>query len=150
MLTSLTEYAKLHGKSGDTIRRIAERGAFQSAHKIGRNWVVDSEEEYPVRKRAPKNGTRTVNASIVSLFSGCGGMDLGFIGGFSFLGTNYPKTGFEVIWANDISSAACNTYRMNIGNHISCADFNLNSPDKLAHTTIEALKYHDHSKTIAL
>ena len=124
MLTSLAEYAKMHGKSGDTVRRIAERGAFYSAQKIGRNWVVDSDEEYPVRKRAPKYGAETVHASVVSLFSGCGGMDLGFIGGFDFLGTNYPRTGFEVVWANDVSSAACETYRHNIGDHIIWADFN--------------------------
>ncbi|MCZ2128532.1 MAG: DNA cytosine methyltransferase [Anaerolineales bacterium] len=56
--------------------------------------------------------------SVVSLFSGCGGMDLGFGGGFQFLGKNYPKTPFEIIWANDLNSAACRTYRKNIGDHI--------------------------------
>jgi len=56
--------------------------------------------------------------SIVSLFSGCGGMDLGFIGGFDFLGKHYDKTLFDIIWANDINQAACKTYRYNIGNHI--------------------------------
>ena len=124
MLTSLSEYAKLHGKSSDTIRRIAERGAFYSAQKIGRNWVVDSDEEYPVQKRAKKKGDIARSATIISLFSGCGGMDLGFIGGFDFLGTHYPRTGFEVIWANDVNSAACETYRQNIGDHVVWADFN--------------------------
>ena len=122
MLTSLTEYAKMHGKSGDTVRRIAERGAFYSAHKIGRNWVVDSTEEYPVRKRSKKNNTQNFTATVVSLFSGCGGMDLGFIGGFEFLGTIYPKTGFDIIWANEINPAACKTYKQNIGEHIIHAD----------------------------
>ena len=122
MLTSLTEYARIHGKSGDTVRRIAERGAFYSAQKIGRNWVIDCDEEYPVRKRAPKKGARSACATVVSLFSGCGGMDLGFIGGFDFLGTNYSKTGFEIIWANEINPAACKTYKQNIGNHIINAD----------------------------
>jgi len=56
--------------------------------------------------------------TIVSLFSGCGGMDLGFLGGFEFLGRKYKKTRFEIIWANEINTAACNTYRKNIGNHI--------------------------------
>ena len=56
--------------------------------------------------------------SVVSLFSGCGGLDLGFTGGFEFLGKNYPKTGFEVIWANEISPAACKTYRENLGHYI--------------------------------
>jgi DNA (cytosine-5)-methyltransferase 1 len=123
MLTSLAEYAKMHGKSGDTVRRIAERGIFYSAQKIGRNWVVDSDEAYPLRKRAHKNGDHPIHASVVSLFSGCGGMDLGFIGGFDFLGTYYSRTGFEVVWANEINAAACETYRQNIGGHIICADF---------------------------
>jgi len=56
--------------------------------------------------------------TIVSLFSGCGGMDLGFLGGFEFLGKKYKKNQFEIIWANEINTTACNTYRKNIGNHI--------------------------------
>lgn len=59
---------------------------------------------------------------IVSLFSGCGGMDLGFTGGFSFLGETYAKTPFEIIWANDFNQAACKTYAQNIGDHIRCGD----------------------------
>ncbi len=54
----------------------------------------------------------------ISLFSGCGGMDLGFVGGFDFLGREYQNTGFKIIWANEISSAACKTYRRNLGDHI--------------------------------
>ena len=42
------------------------------------------------------------NFSIVSLFSGCGGMDLGF-----------EKEGFDVVWANDNFEAACKTYEKN-------------------------------------
>jgi len=45
---------------------------------------------------------------LVSLFSGCGGLDLGFI-----------NAGFEVIWANDIFKDAVSTYKRNIGNHIT-------------------------------
>ncbi|MDR2648419.1 MAG: DNA cytosine methyltransferase [Clostridiales bacterium] len=56
--------------------------------------------------------------TVVSLFSGCGGMDLGFSGGFEFLGKKYKKTNFDIIWANEINTAACNTYRKNIGAHI--------------------------------
>jgi DNA (cytosine-5)-methyltransferase 1 len=56
--------------------------------------------------------------TVVSLFSGCGGMDLGFVGGFEFLGKKYQETNFSIIWANEINAAACNTYRKNIGGHI--------------------------------
>jgi DNA (cytosine-5)-methyltransferase 1 len=43
---------------------------------------------------------------IVSLFSGCGGLDIGFI-----------NAGHEVIWANDIDGDSVSTYIKNIGNH---------------------------------
>ena len=54
MLISLNEYGELHGKSGDTLRRMAEKGVLRTAFKIGRNWVVDSEELYPISKRNKK------------------------------------------------------------------------------------------------
>ena len=113
MLIALTEYARLHNRSGDTLRRLAERGALKTAQKIGRNWVVDSEEKYPSKRKVASKPT-----AVVSLFSGCGGMDLGLIGGFDFLGKHYAKTGFEIIWANEISPAACKTYRENFGDYI--------------------------------
>ena len=56
--------------------------------------------------------------TIVSLFSGCGGMDLGFLGGFRFHGKRYRRLPNEVVFANDVSEAACRTYRENIGGHI--------------------------------
>ena len=45
----------------------------------------------------------------ISLFSGAGGMDLGFI-----------RAGIEVVWANDFDKNACDTYKANIGSHITC------------------------------
>jgi len=47
----------------------------------------------------------------VSLFSGCGGLDLGFI-----------NEGFDIIWANDFFPDAVNTYKKNIDNNIVCKD----------------------------
>lgn len=60
--------------------------------------------------------------SVVSLFSGCGGMDLGFQGGFKFLGKRYAKQPFDIQWANDFNEAACRTYFKNVGQHIQCGD----------------------------
>lgn len=59
---------------------------------------------------------------VVSLFSGCGGMDLGLMGGFDFLGKNYVKHPFEVVWANDLNQFACNTYKHNLDHEILQGD----------------------------
>lgn len=59
---------------------------------------------------------------VVSLFSGCGGLDLGFLGDFKFLEKKYDRSLFNIIWANDIYPQACETYSHNIGNHIFQGD----------------------------
>ena len=48
---------------------------------------------------------------VVSLFSGAGGLDLGFV-----------RAGHKIVWANDLYSDAVETYRANIGKHIVCKD----------------------------
>lgn len=48
---------------------------------------------------------------VVSLFSGGGGLDLGF-----------KEAGFDIIWANDINKDAVNTYKRNVGDNIVCQD----------------------------
>ena len=54
------------------------------------------------RKQAKPNGL-----SVVSLFSGIGGLDLGFM-----------YSGYNVIWANDFDKNAVKTYKNNIGSNI--------------------------------
>lgn len=60
--------------------------------------------------------------SVISLFAGCGGLDLGFVGGFDFLGKKYPKRNFEIIWANDIDKNACLTFKNYFNKDIVCGD----------------------------
>ena len=50
MLISLVEYAKRNGRTPDTARQMALRGGFSTARKIGRNWVIDSDEAWPDRR----------------------------------------------------------------------------------------------------
>ena len=59
---------------------------------------------------------------IVSLFAGCGGLDLGFLGGFDFLGKRFKRTAFDIVWANEWNPAACKTYSRNLGPHVVCGD----------------------------
>lgn len=60
--------------------------------------------------------------SVVSLFSGCGGLDLGFKGNFSFLGKKYNPRSFEIKWANDFDEKACTTFAKNFNDPIVCGD----------------------------
>ncbi len=47
----------------------------------------------------------------ISLFTGAGGMDVGF-----------SKAGFNILWANEINSDACDTYKLNHLGEIHCGD----------------------------
>lgn len=51
------------------------------------------------------------NLQVISLFSGCGGLDLGF-----------KQAGFEIVWANDFDRDAVESYKRNIGNEIYLGD----------------------------
>ncbi len=66
---------------------------------------------------------------VVSLFSGCGGMDLGFEGGFTYLNKSYKSNPFEIIYSNDFEKNACETYDYNFKNKIVCQDIH-NIDDK--------------------
>jgi DNA (cytosine-5)-methyltransferase 1 len=70
--------------------------------------------EFEKRKSWVHQGEKEIanKLKVISLFSGSGGLDLGFL-----------ATGkFEIIFANDFNYSACETYAHNIGNHIMCED----------------------------
>lgn len=57
---------------------------------------------------------------VVSLFSGAGGLDLGF-----------KMAGHDVVWANDLYEDAVHTYQKNIGDHIILEDVRKISADEI-------------------
>lgn len=73
-----------------------------------------------------KNGA--YQGSVVSLFSGCGGLDLGF-----------HEAGFECIYAADNDPAAIDVYRHNIGSSAYVRDVTTDT----FHSEIRALRYAD-------
>jgi len=56
--------------------------------------------------------------TVVSMFSGCGGVDLGF-----------SQAGYDILWANDFDKDACETYEHNIGDIIYGDITELEIPD---------------------
>lgn len=59
---------------------------------------------------------------VASLFCGCGGSDLGLLGGFNFLGNHYPRLGFDIVYAVDFDKYAVDTYNANFMHPAVCAD----------------------------
>ena len=60
-----------------------------------------------------------MNKNIVSLFSGAGGLDLGF-----------QKAGFDIIWANEFDKNMWPTHTANFPNTYLCQDSILNVDEK--------------------
>jgi len=56
---------------------------------------------------------RNKSLKIASLFSGCGGMDLGIQGGFHFLEEYYNPLPFEIVYASDFDHYAVRIYNDN-------------------------------------
>lgn len=58
-------------------------------------------------KKSDNNNSKGKRLTAVSLFTGAGGMDVGF-----------SRAGFEILWANDFNKDACDTFRANHGSII--------------------------------
>lgn len=50
---------------------------------------------------------------VASLFCGCGGMDLGVVGGFSYLGKEYAETPFDIVYSVDNDEYCTKIYNEN-------------------------------------
>jgi len=59
---------------------------------------------------------------VASLFCGCGGMDLGIIGGFEYLGNKYEKLPFKIVYAIDNDSYATKIYNDNFKHQANILD----------------------------
>ena len=59
---------------------------------------------------------------VASLFCGCGGSDMGLLGGFDYLGQEYKKLDFEIVYALDFDKWAVDTYNKNFEHKAVCAD----------------------------
>ncbi len=60
--------------------------------------------------------------TVVSFFCGCGGLDLGFMGGFEYKGMRIPKLPYEILAAYDNDDKCIQTYEKNISDHATLLD----------------------------
>lgn len=114
-VSQTAQYLKLSEK---TVRRLIYSGDLQASKLSNRSWRIRSSdiEQYllttsnlvcdaPAIYNGDKIEEHSHSPKLISLFSGCGGMDLGF-----------KNAGFDIVWANDFDSDAQAVYALNLGN----------------------------------
>ena len=93
----------------ESLARLKANGLSENTLKNWRKYGLITDDDdlnarvellVPRPRKAPKSGA----PKAISLFSGCGGMDLGLL-----------QAGFEISYANDLDLNAANTYSRNIG-----------------------------------
>jgi DNA (cytosine-5)-methyltransferase 1 len=65
---------------------------------------------------------KTPPFSVVSFFAGCGGLDLGFRGDFTYRSQVYPRLPFALLKAYDFDATCKPTYEANVGPHFETQD----------------------------
>ena len=116
-LLTVSQTARYLQLSEKTIRRMIGNGSLPASKLSNRSWriracdvdeyVSNSRQNKPICSKAnlPELELETPeHPRLISLFSGCGGMDLGF-----------KKAGFDIVFANDFDADAQAIYSLNLG-----------------------------------
>ncbi len=99
-------FSEMGRKGGESTSAAKANASRENGMKGGRPRKILADAFYPEKKDARWRG-EPIRA--ISLFSGAGGLDLGF-----------HRAGVKIVWANDYSASACETYRANFGSDIQC------------------------------
>lgn len=158
---SVAEIAKKWDLTNRRVQILCSQRRVEGAIKQSGVWLIPSNALRPVKKKSgAKENKIEKNLSVVSLFSGCGGIDLGFEGDFNVLSksvsdskfdswnvkkidnnwVHLDKTCFNTIFANDIkpeAKAAWTNYFSNRG--IDSSKYYLNS-------IVDLVKIHKENK----
>lgn len=119
--------AQKWGISPRRVQILCNEGRIDGAVKKSGVWFIPTATPKPAKQnKLPRNQKRKSTINVLSLFSGCGGMDLGFEGDFEVLkscvnlkvNTNWnvtsldenwvhlPKNRFHTDFANDITNTS--------------------------------------------
>lgn len=123
-LLTVAQTAKYLQVSEKTVRRMIGDGSLQASKLGNRTWriracdidgylsstsnnqvdIIPFATQNTVIESAVATKESSTGPKLISLFSGCGGMDLGF-----------EKAGFNIVWANDFDADAQAVYSLNLG-----------------------------------
>ena len=125
------DFEKKWDISARRIQTFCSDGRIPGAIKKGGSWFIPEDAVKPKRiSGGKKKDENQTPLNVLSLFSGCGGMDLGFEGGFNVLADSVntkinphwnvrkendnwvylPKNRFHTVFANDIRPEAKRTW----------------------------------------
>lgn len=116
-LLTVSQTAKYLQLSEKTVRRMIGNGSLPASRLANRSWRIRSCDIDNYIMSLSNKRTMTMDTAnmveendalkmprLISLFSGCGGMDLGF-----------KKAGFNIVYADDFDADAQRIYSLNIG-----------------------------------
>lgn len=81
-----------------------------------------------INKVKNKNRESITSHSVVSMFSGIGGLDIGFEGGFTYKSKRYKAQGFKILAAYEVDAKSVQTFRLNHDVDIHEHELTINSP----------------------
>jgi DNA (cytosine-5)-methyltransferase 1 len=95
--------------------------------------IVSTEQSPPKNKAIYNLKSNNIsiankNWSLISLFSGCGGLDLGFRGNFKYNGINHKRLPYNILGAYDHDPKCVATYNQNIVAHAEVLDLSTYDP----------------------
>lgn len=73
---------------------------------------------------------------IASLFCGCGGTDVGLMGGFKFNNKLYRRLNTEIVYANDIEASACDIFDANFEIAVDRRDIKKVLPEEIPNSDV--------------
>ena len=112
-----------------TARRITGRRSMLSAAHLEAGGLMRLVARNGVHDAKPTVSHRVPNQfKVVSYFAGCGGMDLGFHGGFDYKGAEFKRHPFQLLRAYDFDERCVETYKLNLSEHIEHANLTEVSP----------------------
>jgi DNA (cytosine-5)-methyltransferase 1 len=115
------------------LRYLVHKGAQVTSLAQKKKTVLLSTRPKGILKKsaeAEKNSAKKAEEAIsaVSFFCGCGGLDLGFVGGFGYKGTEFKRNPFNILSAYDFDAKCIETYKKNISPHAEVKDLSDYNP----------------------
>lgn len=109
------------------LKNVAKRNGLSTA-RVVREAMHEFLEQKIEKKVSRSAASQPSKHSVVSFFAGCGGLDLGFRGGFDYNGLVFKRHPFELLAAYDHDQKCIDTYKINVSGDAEVRDLSNYTP----------------------